>query len=172
MSERPSIRCVVHIDVDDPRVIMRSEDSFWLVPEEGDPDAPGVFPLESEGWRSVGFTLDAASPETLALAFGADPGAASPRAAMTVRSVHMAAPAAPRKRRGLTGKRYRIARRGYAREMRAWRRGEGGTPVETVRYLPNVRPVDATLDLQRFVIGAVSAPSVLFRPSDHRPTER
>lgn len=45
----------------------------------------------------------------------------------------------PIKRRGLTGKRYRIARRKYHREMKAWERGQlPGTKFIRVFY--HVRP--------------------------------
>lgn len=47
---------------------------------------------------------------------------------------------APRKRRGLTGKRYRIARRRYAREMRQWRR-DGSPMAVRVIYVPHAHIV-------------------------------
>lgn len=48
---------------------------------------------------------------------------------------------APVKRRGLTGKAYRIARRRYGRDMRAYRRGLI-PPVRVRRMMPSVQPTE------------------------------
>lgn len=64
------------------------------------------------------------SADVLALMTGIAPSEPPPRLRHEVRIDSVEAPMAPpRKRRGLTGKRYRIARRQYARTMRAWERG-------------------------------------------------
>lgn len=63
--------------------------------------------------------------DTIRTLLGMDPGALDEEPTpMVVRISGERAPMEPpRKRRGLTGKRYRIARRRYARTMKAWQRG-------------------------------------------------
>lgn len=87
-------------------------------------------------------TLDGVSSETLALLFGGtSPASTGAEQSMTlkVRDRVIPYPLAPSKRRGLTGKRYRIARRQYARQVRACRRGDVDlVEVERLYFFPSV----------------------------------
>lgn len=165
----------MHVNPDDPRVIRRPGNAVWIKPTDPDPGAPRIGPLGSE-WIDVGYTVDNLTPapsplawplrqrvtasldvevsrETMMLAMGVDPsrdGDSRPVFAVRVKTHAQRRPVAPRKRRGLTGKRYRIARRGYARQMKAYRRGLL-PPVPMVYHVPraaltgvNVPPGAAT----------------------------
>lgn len=73
------------------------------------------------------FTIADMNPDAMALLFGAPPVRPTHSVDLTyVEHVPTLRPA-PRKRRGLTGKRYRIARRAHARARRAWVRA--GSPT-------------------------------------------
>lgn len=90
---------------------------------------------------SIEMSAGNVNPAALHLAFGIDPerdATAEPVVSVQVSGRLLRRPVAPRKRRGLTGKRYRIARRHYGREMRAYRRGEGER-VDVHYYVPRAR---------------------------------
>lgn len=115
--------------------------------------------------RVLHATLDDVSPEALRLLFGMDPGGEQeddPTFTAQARGWLLRRPVAPRKRRGLTGKRYRIARRRYAREMHDYRRGVGER-VEVHYYVPRAS-VDARA-YQTFTAKAAATYDVAFRPA-------
>ena len=62
------------------------------------------------------------TPEEVRAAFGDEPDGPQPRPVL-IKGVVTTYPRHPRKRRGLTGRRYRAACRAHARIMRAYRRG-------------------------------------------------
>lgn len=91
---------------------------------------------------------DGVLPETMALLLGTDPDdlreVAVGAGPLTVQVDSIECPVRePRKRRRLTGKRYRIARRRYARQMKAYRRGEiEPLHVRRVAYNVGLRSVE------------------------------
>jgi len=74
--------------------------------------------------------------------FHGGPAPKSPAFAMQIKS-YACPVAVPRKRRGLTGKAYRSARRKYHREMRQWRRGHIPS-TEILQVFYDVRPIELT----------------------------
>jgi len=105
------------------------------------------------------------SNETMRLILGFDPADPTPSpvyAVVTSREVPPVDP--PRKRKGLTGKRYRIARRGYARTMKAWERGLiPGRTISTVGNfrVHSVEPIPG--DPGAVSIGMTADPGLPFR---------
>lgn len=87
--------------------------------------------------HTLGLTVDAVNPEVLALLLG--PPRPSHRVEVDyVREVPTLGPA-PMKRRGLTGKRYRAARRAHRRERQSWvRAGRPMMKVLTRVVVPHV----------------------------------
>lgn len=85
-------------------------------------------------------------------------------AAVTVSQTVPDLPAAPRKRRRLTGKAYRQARRAHRRARQVWERA-GRPHHEVVSYFPNVRvrgvePVAGTNDCYSIGCEVVGAPTL------------
>lgn len=96
----------------------------------------GLEGVEFDGDTPLALTTVRGRSASLALLFGGDPAVAEPRYSLTTR--HIECPVVvPVKRRGLTGKAYRSARRHYHRQMRDYRRGKI-RPHEILTYVPNV----------------------------------
>lgn len=159
MSDERRVIGTVHVDPDAPGVIVRG-DSLWVYPvdEDGNPtEATGPGEPLGSGWTEVGFTSEDDEPliapafphQRLAVLQGLDVdaetmralfGPAPPRPPEFLMQITTIEPPVdpPYKRRGLTGKAYRSARRRYGRTMRAWYRGK--IPGrEVVRHFPHVR---------------------------------
>lgn len=159
----------VHVDPDAPGVITRGDRVYvYPVDEDGNHAEPGAPVTLGEGWQEVGFTSDVTIEQPDARVDGLWPsqrdvltyslrgadverefldmlfGKAEKRRSMTVRYHDVLPPVdVPRKRKGLTGKRYRIARRRWARAMRDWRRGRiSGRIVERALYVPDFDVVE------------------------------
>ncbi len=95
-----------------------------------------TLPTEFTG-KSIIMTFDDVDPATYALLVGGPP-MDEPTHSMHVRWVDSPIPAAPTKRRGLTGKAYRAARRRHARRVRGWVRS-GSPMLERALHVPRVK---------------------------------
>lgn len=134
----------LHVDPDAPNTIVDG-DRVWTWPE---PAPEGAEPrVLGDGWTSVGFTTEAdISLDAIRTFFGVDPARGANDVAIAVTTVGCPV-VAPVKRRGLTGKRYRIARRRYARQTRDYRRGLI-LPVRVSYTIPRARPVGVVETMQ------------------------
>lgn len=152
----------LHVNTDHPGVIVRGANVYVRPLDDAKPGEP----LSITGWTEVGYIEDSlplvASPEadsemqtwtaafepqtfTLTGVVSNVPSIVDPRVndGTSLSLTYFACPiTAPVKRRGLTGKRYRIARRAYGRAMRRWRRA-GSPMAERNAYIPRVRIAEA-----------------------------
>ena len=121
---------------------MLEPSSPWLDQADTDEAPPGIMSsFDAAATVTLGYDASRIDPDLYALIIGDQPPAATHRLEW-VQAVP-GDPVPPRKRRGLTGKAYRAARRAYAREHRAWVRA--GRPDNHVRYIaPRVRITDVT----------------------------
>ena len=175
----------LHVDASAPGVTVRGANVYVRpIVDDSDPGAPVNL---AEGWTEVGYTEDGILPTEPAESEFSTWSTAIERATMTATLTGMPKAAfvgydhsvssantsltltyfacpiePPRKRRGLTGKRYRIARRTYGRAMRRWRRA-GSPMAERTVFVPRAR-VSAQQIAEgsgRFEAQALAAPSHL-----------